>query len=87
MGEIAAAATLQDSLMTAREALQSITAIADWVFAEDPQAPVDCGDLIRCVSAMTDIDLDALDDDRAVRLFDAVLQMLKAPGTRGSHAP
>lgn len=78
IGEIAAVAVLPDSQMTDQEALQNIAAIAEWVMEEAPEARPDCGDVIRRLHRMTDrVDVEALNDRRAVELFSEVLGALE----------
>lgn len=81
IGEIAAVAVLPDSQMTDQEALQTIAAIAEWVSEEAPAARPDCGDVIRRINEMTAaVDLDALDDRQAMRLFFDVVGALELSG-------
>ena len=79
IGEIAAVAVLPDSQMTDQEALQNIAAIAEWVSDEAPRSSADCGDVIRRLNVMTaGVDLDALEDREALKLFSEVLGALEA---------
>lgn len=70
MREIAAAAALQDSPMTDQEALRTLAAIAAWVQSETPNDSAACGTVIDLlVDLTTGVDIDALDDARALTLF------------------
>ena len=78
IGEIAAAARLEDSQMSDQEALQSIAAIAEWVLDEAPGARADCGDVVRRLERMTaGVDFEALGDREAQALFGDVLGVLE----------
>lgn len=77
IAEIAAVARLEGSQMSGREALVAISAIANWVIDAAPYAEVDCGDLVARIDAMIDgIDMKALDDSSATRLFGSVVGLL-----------
>lgn len=78
IGEIAAVARLPDTQMTDREALESISAIAEWVDEETSGAQPDCGSIIHRLNTLTaDIDFDALTDGEALVLFRTVLDALR----------
>lgn len=78
IGEIASVAVLPDSQMTDQEALRNIAAIADWLTDGGPQSAADCGDVIRRLHDMTaGLDLDALEDPAALKLFSEVLGVLE----------
>ena len=78
IGEIAAVAVLDGSQMSEQEALQTISAIAEWVSDNARNDGAECGDRIHALSAMTDgVDFDALDDGEALDLFRAVLKILR----------
>lgn len=65
--------------MTDQEALQNISAIAEWVREEAPGARAECGDVIRLLHEMTaGVDFDALNDREALRRFAQVLGALEA---------
>lgn len=84
IGEIAAVAVLDGSQMSDQEALQTISAIAEWTRDETASDVGDCGDVIRRLNDMTGpVDFDALGDDEAVRLFGDVLAALGSSGTGG----
>lgn len=77
IGEIAAVATLENSRMTEQEALQTMSAIADWVAQAAPGARADCGDVVRSIRDLTArTDLQTLDDRSALDLFARVLDIL-----------
>ena len=77
MREIAAAAALQDSPMTDQEALRTLSAIAAWVQSEAPTDSAACGTVIDLLVDLTSgVDIDALDDARALRLFRRVEKSL-----------
>lgn len=79
IGEIAAVAILDDSQMTDQEALQTISAIAEWVDEEAPDERAECGEVIRRLHAMTaSVDFETLDDPHATALFSEVLDALRA---------
>lgn len=83
IGEIAAVAVLPDSQMTDQEALQTISAIAEWVSEEAPGERAECGDVIRRLNALTgSVDFDALGDREALDLFSTVLGALETAPTR-----
>lgn len=78
IGEIAAVAVLPDSQMTDQEALQSISAIAEWIRVDAPGAGADCGGVVARIHTMTrHLDLDALEDADALALFGEVLDVLE----------
>lgn len=80
IGEIAAVASLADSQMTDQEALEAISAIAEWVSEETSGEQPDCGSVIRRLNAMTaQVDFDALNDREALVLFRSVQDALR-PG-------
>ena len=82
IGEIAAVAVLPDSQLTDQEALQNISAIAEWGRGEAPRSGADCGDVIRRLHDMTaGIEFDALDDRQALNLFGEVLGVLETADT------
>lgn len=77
IGEIAAVAGLENSRMTDQEALQTMSAIADWVAQAAPGARADCGDVVRSIRDLTArTDLQTLDDRSALDLFARVLDLL-----------
>ena len=77
MREIVAAAALQDSPMSDQEALRTLAAIAAWVQSEAPTDSAACGTVIDLlVDLTTGVDIDALDDARALRLFRRVEKSL-----------
>lgn len=79
IGEIAAVARLDDSQMSDQEALQTISAIAEWMDDSAPADRADCGDVIRRLHAMTEsVDFETLDDPHALALFGKVLDALGA---------
>ena len=81
IGGIAALAVLPDSQMTDQEALQNIGAIAEWVREEAPGAQPDCGSIIqRLHELMSDLAVEALDDQAALDLFAEVLGALESAG-------
>ncbi len=79
IGEIAAVAVLPGSQMTEQEALQSIAAIADWIDEDASRDGAECGRIVHRLHAMTEVvELDCLDDQSAIALFDAVVATLRA---------
>ncbi|WP_245158215.1 MULTISPECIES: hypothetical protein [unclassified Brevundimonas] len=86
--EIAAVAALENSRMTEQEALQAMSAIADWVEETAPGARADCGDVIRRISDLTArTDLEALDDRSALDLFARVLEALLGDRSADTAGP
>ncbi|WP_122468993.1 hypothetical protein [Brevundimonas lutea] len=86
--EIAAVAALSDSRMTDQEALQSISAIAQWVRAVTfpERGGAECGLVVRKLNALlVDADLDQLDEDEAMTLFGEVESALRS-GSQGALA-
>jgi len=84
IGEIAAVTVLPGSQMMAQEALQTITAIAQWTSQEAPREPADCRDVIGRLNELTrSIDLETLGDREALKLFNEVIGALAYPHTSG----
>ncbi|HEX8470365.1 MAG TPA: hypothetical protein VF633_04580 [Brevundimonas sp.] len=78
ISEIAAVASLENSQMSAQEALSTIAAIAEWVDEEEDGARADCSDIIGRLNDLTgSVDFEVLDDRAAFDMFRSVLGVLR----------